>query len=47
MDTFQVPSGVLSIPTRYVHSFAEMLDKRDVEAAVELLVALLESPIDL
>ncbi len=39
-----VPSGVLSIPTRYVHSPAEMLDKRDVEAAVELLVALLERP---
>ncbi|TGE33512.1 M42 family metallopeptidase [Desulfosporosinus sp. Sb-LF] len=38
-----VPSGVLSIPTRYVHSPAEMLDKRDVEAAVDLLVALLES----
>ena len=41
-----VPSGVLSIPTRYVHSPAEMLDKRDVEAAVELLVALLESPLE-
>ena len=39
-----VPSGVLSIPTRYVHSPAEMLDKRDVEAAVDLLVALLERP---
>jgi endoglucanase len=42
-----VPSGVLSIPTRYVHSPAEMLDKRDVEAAVDLLVALLERPIEL
>jgi len=42
-----VPSGVLSIPTRYVHSPAEMLDKRDVEAAVELLVALLERPTEL
>ncbi|HWQ43606.1 MAG TPA: M42 family metallopeptidase [Desulfosporosinus sp.] len=38
-----VPSGVLSIPTRYVHSPAEMIDKRDVEAAVDLLVALLET----
>lgn len=37
-----VPSGVISIPTRYVHSPAEMIDKRDVEAAVDLLVALLE-----
>ena len=42
-----VPSGVLSIPTRYVHSPAEMLDKRDVEAAVNLLVALLESSAEL
>ena len=42
-----VPSGVLSIPARYVHSPAEMLDKRDVEAAVELLVALLERPTEL
>ncbi|MDR3541262.1 MAG: M42 family metallopeptidase [Desulfosporosinus sp.] len=42
-----VPSGVLSIPTRYVHSPAEMLDKRDVEAAVNLLVALLERPTEL
>lgn len=40
-----VPSGVLSIPTRYVHSPSEMLDKRDVEAAVDLLVALLEKPL--
>lgn len=39
-----VPSGVLSIPTRYVHSPAEMLDKRDVAAAVDLLAALLERP---
>jgi Cellulase M and related proteins len=39
-----VPSGVLSIPTRYVHSPAEMLDKRDVKVAVDLLAALLENP---
>ncbi len=42
-----VPSGVLSIPTRYVHSPAEMIDKRDVEAAIELLVALLEDSAEL
>ncbi|ODA40810.1 M42 family metallopeptidase [Desulfosporosinus sp. BG] len=42
-----VPSGVLSIPTRYVHSPAEMIDKHDVEAAVDLLVALLERPTEL
>nr|WP_042332607.1 M42 family metallopeptidase [Desulfosporosinus orientis] len=39
-----VPSGVISIPARYVHSPAEMIDKHDVEAAVQLLVALLEQP---
>lgn len=42
-----VPSGVLSIPTRYVHSSAEMIDTRDVKAAVDLLVALLESAAEL
>ncbi len=42
-----VPSGVLSIPTRYVHSPAEMIDKGDVKAAVDLLVALLESAAEL
>ncbi|MHB8124896.1 MAG: M42 family metallopeptidase [Desulfitobacteriaceae bacterium] len=42
-----IPSGVISIPTRYVHSPAEMLDKNDVEAAVDLLVALLESSAEL
>lgn len=39
-----VPSGVLSVPARYVHSPAEMIDKHDVEAAVALLLALLEHP---
>lgn len=42
-----VPSGVLSIPTRYVHSPAEMLDKCDVESSVNLLVALLERATEL
>lgn len=35
-----VPSGAISIPTRYVHSPSEMVDIRDVEACVELVVAL-------
>lgn len=42
-----IPSGVLSIPTRYVHSPSEMIDRNDVEAAVNLLVALLEGPAEL
>lgn len=37
-----VPSGVLSIPTRYIHSPSEMVDQGDVEGATQLLLALLE-----
>jgi len=37
-----IPSGVISIPTRYVHSVSEMVDKNDVEACIKLLVKLLE-----
>ncbi|HEY8485836.1 MAG TPA: M42 family metallopeptidase [Limnochordales bacterium] len=39
-----VPSGVLSIPTRYLHTPAETVDLEDVEAAVKLLVRLLQEP---
>ncbi len=35
-----VPSGAISIPTRYVHSPSEMVDIRDVQACVDLVVAL-------
>jgi putative aminopeptidase FrvX len=42
-----IPAGVISVPIRYLHSPAEMADKKDVEAAVDLLVALLESPAEL
>lgn len=34
-----VPTGLLSIPTRYVHTPNELCDLADVEAAVRLLVA--------
>jgi putative aminopeptidase FrvX len=34
-----IPTGVVSIPLRYMHSPVEMVDLRDVEAAVELLAA--------
>ncbi|GAB6174713.1 M42 family metallopeptidase [Paradesulfitobacterium aromaticivorans] len=37
-----IPAGVISIPARYVHSPAEMVDGEDVAAAVDLLAALLE-----
>jgi len=42
-----VPSGVISIPTRYIHSQCEMVDLRDVEACVNLLVKILEGPVNL
>jgi putative aminopeptidase FrvX len=34
-----VPTGLLSVPTRYVHSPVEICDLGDVEAIVELIVA--------
>jgi endoglucanase len=36
-----VPAGVLSIPCRYVHSAAEMIDLNDLEAGARLLAAFL------
>jgi endoglucanase len=38
-----IPTGVLSVPTRYAHSASEMVDLKDVEATIELLVRLLSS----
>jgi len=40
-----VPAGALSIPTRYLHTPAEMLDLRDVAATVDLLVTVLRQPL--
>ena len=34
-----VPSGLVSIPTRYMHQTVEMLDLRDLQQAAELLAA--------
>jgi endoglucanase len=47
-DAYQVsragiPTGLVSIPLRYMHSPVEMVDLRDVEAVVELLVAFVVS----
>jgi tetrahedral aminopeptidase len=39
-----VPSGVLSIPCRYIHTAAEMVAQSDVEYGVQFLKALLEDP---
>ena len=37
-----VPAGVVSIPTRYVHSPSEMIDIGDTEGCIKLLTAALE-----
>jgi tetrahedral aminopeptidase len=42
-----VPSGCISIASRYIHSPSEMLDMDDVENAVRLMVALLQAPVKL
>ncbi len=40
-----VAAGVISIPCRYVHTPSEMVDYRDVQNAVRLLVGLLANPV--
>lgn len=40
-----VAAGVLSIPTRYVHTPSETVDYEDVQNAVKLLVGLLSGPV--
>ncbi|MBI4927629.1 MAG: M42 family metallopeptidase [Anaerolineae bacterium] len=42
-----VPSGCMSIPTRYIHSPSEMVDANDVQLSVRLLVELLTNPVNL
>lgn len=37
-----VPTGAVSIPARYIHSNAEVVDERDVDASVKLMVKVLE-----
>ena len=37
-----VPSGCISLPTRYIHTPSEMIDKRDLDAAVALMSAIIE-----
>jgi putative aminopeptidase FrvX len=38
-----IPTGLVSIPLRYMHSPVEMVDLADVEATVDLIVAFVES----
>lgn len=35
-----VPSGTISIPCRYVHTVSEMVDMRDVENSIDLVLAI-------
>jgi endoglucanase len=42
-----IPAGCLSIPTRYVHSPSEMVDYKDVQQAVQLLLELVSHPVKL
>ena len=42
-----VPSGVLSIPCRYVHSDSETIDSGDMENGVKLLTKILEEKINI
>lgn len=42
-----VPSGCMSIPTRYIHSPSEMVDFGDVQNSVKLLAALISQPVEL
>jgi putative aminopeptidase FrvX len=42
-----MPASCVSIPTRYIHSPSEMVDYRDVQNSVKLLVELLSHPIQL
>ncbi len=41
-----VPCGVVSIPTRYVHSPSEMASMGDISACIRLLCAVIETRID-
>jgi len=40
-----VPAGCISVPCRYVHSPSEMVDERDVENSVRLLLEVLQKPL--
>ena len=42
-----VPSGCISIPTRYLHTTSETVDIGDVQACIDLLSGLLANPIAL
>ena len=42
-----VPSGCISIPTRYLHTTSETADLNDIQACIRLLAGLLANPIEI
>jgi putative aminopeptidase FrvX len=42
-----IPSGAVSIPSRYIHSPSEIVDMNDVKASVNLLVKLLKNKLEI
>ncbi len=42
-----VPSGVISIPTRYIHTSSELASKKDINSCISLLTKMLEKNIEL
>ncbi len=42
-----LPAGCVSIPARYIHTPSEMVDFRDVQGSVKLLLELLQKPIEI
>jgi endoglucanase len=40
-----VPSGCISIPTRFVHSPSEMVHQADLKACVDLVLSLVRNPV--
>ena len=41
-----IASGTISVPTRYIHSASEVIDKNDLENTVKLMKKVIETPID-
>lgn len=42
-----VPSGCISIPTRYIHTTSETADVDDIQACIDLLAGLLSNPVEI
>ncbi len=40
-----IPSGCISIPTRYLHTFSEVISKKDIEDGIKLVIGIMESKI--